>query len=138
MVGASYRVYEDYEKFITDFLFSVIDNGYSAIIVNYKDYQGLVASLNGKVLNGNTIALGVEYGDLFDKDIAIAMIGDGNIMVTVYDNGYMTGEPVTYPNKEQAFSPMVYFVEAEAADSAIKYAITSTIVPFKIEQKIRI
>ena len=138
MVGASYRVYEDYEKFITDFLFSVIDNGYSAIIVNYKDYQGLIASLNGKVLNGNTIALGVEYGDLFDEDITTAQNGDGNIMVTVYDTGYMTGEPVTYPNKEQAFIPMVYFVEAEAADNAIKYAITSTIVPFKIEQKIRI
>lgn len=138
MVGASYRIYEDYEKFITDFLFSVIDNEHSAIIINYKDCQGLIASLNGKVLNGETIALGVEYGERFDEDIITAQNGDGNMIVTVFKSGYMTTEPVSYPNKEQAFAPTVYFVETDAADAVIKYAITSTIVPFKIEQKIRI
>lgn len=138
MVNASYKSYESYEKFITEFIFSVIENGHSAIIVNYQDYQGLVASLNGKVLNGETITLDLESRELFDEDILVAQNGDGNIMVTVYESGVMTGEPVIHSENERAFADTIYFVESSAAESAMKYAITSRFVPFKIEKKIRL
>lgn len=137
MVGASYRKYNDYDEFVTDFLFSVIENGCSAIIVNYQDYAGIVMSLNGKVLNGNSLTLFVESVDLFDEDIKKAMEGDGNIMLSVHSDGTIIGEPA-YCEKVEGFGELTYFIEQDAAESAMKYPITSTIVPFLIEKKLTI
>ena len=56
MIDANYRKYESYDKFIEEFLFTVMDNGHAIIVVNYKDYQGMIENLNGKVLNSKSLA----------------------------------------------------------------------------------
>lgn len=134
MVGASYKKYNDYDEFVTDFLFTVMEKDCSAIIVNYQDYAGIVMSLNGKVLNGNSLTLDVESVELFDEDVQKVMEGDGNIMLTVYSSGKIIGEPA-YCEKVEGFEEMTYFIEQDATESAMKYPITSTIVPFLIEKK---
>ena len=138
MINAIFKKYEDFDKFITDFLIAVMDNERAVIIVNYQDYQGLIASLNGKVLNGKTLALDIESAYTFDEDIKTAQERDNNIMVTVFSNGYIIGEPVLYPDKAISFIDTIHFIETDAASSAMNYAITSTCVPFQIENKIRL
>ena len=138
MINAIFKKYEDFDKFITDFLIAVMDNERAVIIVNYQDYQGLIASLNGKLLNGKTLALDIESAYTFDEDIKTAQERDDNIMVTVFSNGHIIGEPVLYPDKAISFINTIHFIETDAASSAMNYAITSTCVPFQIENKIRL
>lgn len=138
MINAIFKKYEDFDKFVTDFLITVMDNGSAVIIVNYQDYQGMITSLNGKVLNGNTLTLDVECAYTFDDDIKTAQEGDGNIMITVFSNANIIGEPVLYPDKAISFIDTIHFIETDAASSAMNYVITSTCVPFQIENKIRL
>ena len=60
MVNAIYHKYKDYDEFIRDILFTVLDDHHVVIICNWQDVQGLVASINGKVLNGKTLTLDIE------------------------------------------------------------------------------
>lgn len=138
MVNASLRKYETYDKFITDFILNVIENGNAVIIVNYQDYQGMIASLNGKVVNGESLVLDIESADLFDSDIEYAKEHDGNIMITVFKNGLIIGEPIQFPKKAVSFFNTNYFIEADAAETAMDYAIDSTCIPFQIENKIKL
>jgi hypothetical protein len=138
LINAIFKKYEDFDKFVTDFLITVMDNGSAVIIVNYQDYQGMITSLNGKVLNGNALTLNVECAYTFDDDIKTAQKGDGNIMITVFSNANIIGEPVFYPDKAISFIDTIHFIETDAANSAMNYAITSTCVPFQIENKIRL
>lgn len=138
MVNASYKTYGNYDEFTTDLLLSVMQNGCSGVIINYQDYQGFAASMNGKTINGNTIAFDYDSYTRFDEEIAEARSGDGNIMVAVYDDGVMVGEAVKYSDNKNAFADTVYFVEKSAAETAMKYAIASSFVPFQIQEKIRL
>ena len=133
MIDANYRKYKTYNEFINDFLITVMENGHAVIMVNYKDYQGVISSLNGKTLNGKTLAMDCDTLDLFDEDITTAMKNDGNMMITVYNSSSkITGEPVIYPDK---FFESAYFVEEDAVTKAMDYVMPSRIVPFKIEKK---
>lgn len=138
MVNASFKKYENYDKFITDFLITVIKNDNAVIIINYQDYQGLIASLHEKVINGNSLTLDTESFDYFEDDIETAKKKDGNIMVTVFKDGLIIGEPVLYPDKAINFVDSTYFIENDAAQSAMDYTIISTCIPFQIEKKIRL
>ena len=133
MIDANYRKYKTYDEFINDFLITVMENGHAVIMVNYKDYQGVISSLNGKTLNGKTLAMDCDTLDLFDEDIKTAMEHDGNMMIAVYNgSSKITGEPVMYTDK---FFESAYFVEEDAITKAMDYVMPSRIVPFKIEKK---
>lgn len=128
-----YRTYENFDKFIEDFLFSVMENGHAVIMVNYKDYQGVIENLNGRILNGKSLVTDIETAELFDEDIKTAMEHDGNMMIAVYNgSSKITGEPVMYTDK---FFESAYFVEEDAVTKAMDYVMPSRIVPFKIEKK---
>ena len=132
MVGASFKAYENYPDFITDFLFVVLADGTATMIVDYKDTQGVVQSLNEKVLNGNSLALAPECFDNFDNDVAIAKERGGLIMITVMKDGIVLTDPVIY-TKPEAFAETTYFVEYDAK-KALDLPLDGTIIPFLIKK----
>lgn len=132
MVNASYKKY-DYQDFITDVMFNVMSNESVSIIINYNDYQGLLASLFEKTLNGKSLYLNAACADLVDDDIATAQMNDGNMMVTIFNTGEIVGEPIIFDNQE-AFAPAIYYIEYDAK-SALNYNIQNTIIPFQIEKE---
>lgn len=134
MIDAVYRKYETFESFVKDVIFTVMDDRHAIIVCNWRDAQGLVASLNGTVLNGNSLVLDVESADNFDDDIIAAQMNDGNMLITIYDNGFFGCEPALFTDKAVSFIDSKYFIERDAS-SALNYAITSTIIPFQIEKK---
>lgn len=138
MINASFLKYKDYDHFVTDFLINVMENDFAVIIVRWEDYQGIIASLNGKLINGKSLALDIECADRFDEDIQTAKDNDGNIMITVFKNAFILGEPVLYSNKAISFVQATHFIEADASKVAMNYAINSTCIPFIIENKIRL
>ena len=143
MVGASFKAYENYPDFITDFLFVVLADGTATIIVDYKDTQGVVQSLNEKVLNGNSLALAPECFDNFDSDVTIAKERGGLIMITVMKDGEILTDPVIYTKPEafvettytkpEAFVETTYFVEYDAK-KAVDLPLEGTIIPFLIKK----
>lgn len=135
MIDNIYRTYEDFNKFIEEFLFTVMENGHAVIMVNYKDYQGIIENLNGRVLNGKSLVTDIETAELFDEDVKTAMEHDGNMMITCYNNlSLIVGEPVIFPNKAISFIDSIYFVEENAVDKARTYDIPSAIIPFMINK----
>lgn len=136
MIDNIYRTYENFDKFIEDFLFTVMENGHAVIMVNYKDYQGIIENLNGKVLNGKSLVTDIETAELFDEDVKTAMEHDGNMMITCYNNlSLIVGEPVIFPNKEVSFIDSIYFIEEDAVSKATTYDMPSAIIPFMINKK---
>lgn len=126
-----YRKYENYESFVRDVLFTVMQDHHAIIICNWRDVQGLIASLNSTTLNGKTLVLDIESADGFDDDIITAQMNDGNMLLTIYDNGFIYCEPALFTDKAISFIDSKYFVEKDAS-SALNYAITSEIIPFEI------
>lgn len=136
MIDNIYRTYENFDKFIEDFLFTVMENGHAVIMVNYKDYQGIIENLNGRVLNGKSLVTDIETAELFDEDVKTAMEHDGNMMITCYNNlSLIVGEPVIFPNKEVSFIDSIYFIEEDAVSKATTYDMPSAIIPFMITKK---
>ena len=132
MVNASYKKYESYQDFIIDVLFNVMDDDMVSLIINYEDYQGVLATLFEKTINGNSFYLSKECADLIDDDIATAQMNDGNMLVTIFNTGEIVGEPIVFKT-EEAFAEGTYFIEYDAK-SAIDYAIKGTVIPFQIKQ----
>lgn len=132
MISASFKSYPNYPDFITDFLFVVLEDGAASIIVNYEDTQGVVQSLNQKVLNGNSLALAPECFDNFDADIVLAKERGGLMMITVLKDGEILTDPVIY-TKPEAFAETTYFVEYDAK-KAVDLPLEGTVIPFKIEK----
>ena len=126
-----YRKYENYESFVRDVLFTVMQDRHAIIICNWHDAQGLIASLNSTTLNGKTLSLDIESAESFDDDILTAQMNDGNMLLTIYDNGFIYCEPALFTNKAISFIDSTYFVENKAL-SALDYAITSKIIRFSI------
>lgn len=136
MINAAYRNYRTFDDFIRDILFTVMEDHHVVIICNWQDVQGLIASINNKVLNGKSLALDIESAYHFDDDIATAQMNDGNMLITIFDNATVICEAALFTDKPISFIDSKYFVEYDAI-CAMNYAITNTIIPFKIEQKIR-
>ena len=132
MVGASFKSYENYPDFITDFLFVVLADETATMIVNYDDVQGVVQSLNEKVVNGNSLVLAPECFDNFDNDVLIAKELGGLMMITVLKDGTIITDPVIY-TKAEAFAPTTYFIEYDAKQ-AVNLPLEGTIIPFQIKQ----
>lgn len=126
-----YRKYENYESFVRDVLFTVMQDRHAIIICNWRDAQGLIASLNSTTLNGKTLSLDIESAESFDDDILTAQMNDGNMLITIYDNASICCEPALFTDKAISFIDSKYFVEKDAS-SAFNYAITSEIIPFEI------
>ena len=59
MLDASYRNYQNYDDFIKDILFTVLEDHHAVIVCNWQDAQGIIASINGKVLNGKSLTLDI-------------------------------------------------------------------------------
>ena len=131
MVNASYKKYESYQDFIADVLFNVLEDEYVSIIINYNDYQGLLASLFEKTINGKSFYLNLECADRIDDDVATAQMNDGNMMVTIFNTGEIVGEPVVFKTAE-AFAPATYFIEYDAK-SANDYPLEGLVIPFQIK-----
>ena len=132
MVNASYKKYESYQGFITDVLFNVMDNDMVSLIINYEDYQGVLATLFEKTINGNSFYLNMACADLIDDDLATAYMNDGNMLVTIFSTGEIIGEPVVFKT-EEAFPEGTYFIEYDAK-SAVDYPIRGTVIPFQIKK----
>ena len=125
-----FKAYESYVDFVNDFMFTVMDEGYAVIVVNYKDYYGLLASLQEKTINGNSLYLDVDTIDGYDNDIATAQSRDGLIIVTVFEDARIVGEAVVYEHPE-AYAEGTYFIEKDAESFLIK-PIVGRFVPFEI------
>ena len=132
MVNASYKKYESYQDFIIDVLFNVMDDDMVSLIINYEDYQGVLATLFEKTINGNNFYLNMECADLMDNDIATAQMNDGNMLVSIFSTGEIVGEPIVFTT-EEAFPEGTYFIEYDAK-SAIDYPIRGTVIPFQIKK----
>ena len=132
MVNASYKKYESYQDFITDVLFNVMDDDKVILIINYEDYQGVLATLFEKTINGNSFYLNMACADLIDDDLATAYMNDGNMLVTIFSTGEIIGEPVVFKT-EEAFPEGTYFIEYDAK-SAVDYPIRGTVIPFQIKK----
>lgn len=136
MIDAIYRRYADYESFVRDLLFAVIEDHHATVVCNWRDAQGILESLNGKVLCGRSIALDIESGMCFDDDVLTAQMNDGNMLITIFDNGSMVCEAALFTDKAISFIDGRYYIERDAS-SALQYAITSPIIPFQVEKKFR-
>lgn len=132
MVNASYKKYESYQDFIVDVLFNVMDDDMVSLIINYEDYQGVLATLFEKTINGNSFYLSKECADLIDDDIATAQMNDGNMLVTIFNTGEIVGEPIVFKT-EEAFAEGTYFIEYDAKN-AVGYPIKGTVIPFQIKK----
>lgn len=132
MVNASYKKYESYQDFIVDVLFNVMDDDMVSLIINYEDYQGVLATLFEKTINGNSFYLSKECADLIDDDIATARMNDGNMLVSIFSTGEIIGEPIVFQT-EKAFAEGTYFIEYDAK-SAVDYPIKGTVIPFQIKK----
>lgn len=136
MIDASYKKYPDYDEFIKDVIFAVLNDQHATIICNWRDAQGLLASINGKTINNKTLVLDIESASNFDDDVLTAQMNDDNMIITIFDNATVICEAALFTDKAISFIDGKYFIEYDAA-CAINYAITSTIIPFKIEKKYR-
>ena len=132
MVKASFKAYKNYPDFITDFLFVVLADGVATMIIDYKDVQGVVQSLNEKVLNGNSLTLTPECFDNFDNDVLISKARGNMMMVTVLKDGEILTEPVIFTAPE-AFPEVTYFVEYDA-QKALDLPLNGTTIQFLIEK----
>ena len=132
MVNASYKKYESYQDFITDVLFNVMDDDMVSLIINYEDYQGALATLFEKTINGNSFYLNMECADLMDDDIVTAQMNDGNMLVSIFSTGEIIGEPIVFKT-EEAFPEGTYFIEYDAK-SAVDYPIKGAVIPFQIKK----
>ena len=136
MLNASYRNYQSYDDFIKDILFTVLEDHHVVIVCNWQDAQGIIASINGKVLNGKSLTLDIESAYNFDDDITTAQMNDGNMFITIFDNATVICEAALFTDKAISFIDSKYFIECDAI-CAMNYAISSPIIPFKIINKIR-
>lgn len=134
MINASFRKYDDYNAFIKDFLIEALEKGCATLILHCKDYQQVLSSLCGNVMNGKSLVIAPEIIELVDEDILTSKENDNNMFITVFDTGTIVGEPALYTDKAVSFLGGTYFVEKDAADVAVNYAISSRFVPFMINR----
>ena len=128
--------YENYRAFVVDLLITIMDEGSASVICNYQDYSGLIASLNEHTINGKALALTTECADMFDDDILTAQMNSGNMMITVFDDGGIIGEPILFETAK-AFVDGTYFVEIDA-DGAMNLPLSGEIIPFCIKRGIEL
>ena len=130
------KEYENYRAFVVDVLVTTMAEGHATIICNYKDYGGLIASLNDHAINGESSTLDVECAENFDDDIITAQMNDGNMMITVFKDATVIGEPILFKTSD-AYIDGTYYVEADAK-STLDLPLGDKVVPFCIRGGIEI
>ena len=134
MINANFKKYKDFDDFLIDFMFVVMEDDLACVVINYNDYQGLIQALQTKVINGKSLILDIESFDNFDSDIEVAKNNGGNILVSVFkDSGLIIGEPMLYTSP-MAYPSATYYVEYDAK-SALDIPFNGTVIPFMIEKE---
>jgi len=127
------KKYKRYEDFTSEFVRSAMENGVAFLVVNWQDALGICQLLNTFTINGNSIAMKRDFVDEAYADIEEVKQYDGNMLITLFDNGEMICEKAL--SDESAYvDDSVYFVEYSAKDFVLP--LQATVVPFKIETQI--
>lgn len=127
------KKYNKYEDFTSEFVRSAIENESAFLIVNWQDALGVCQLLNTFTINGNSVVMKREFVDEAYADIEEVKQYDGNMLITLFDNGEMICEKAL--SDESAYvDDGVYFVEYSAKDFVLP--LHATVVPFKIETQI--
>ena len=127
------KKYNRYEDFTSEFVRSAIENKSAFLIVNWQDALGVCQLLNTFTINGNSVAMKRDFVDEAYTDIEEVKQYDGNMLITLFDNGEMICEKAL--SDESAYvDDSVYFVEYSAKDFVLP--LHATVVPFKIEAQI--
>lgn len=124
--------YANYHGFIVKFLLTVMEKGFAVIICNYEDYGGLLASLNEHTIAGQSLALTGDCAEAIDDDITVAKMNSGNMMISVFNDGTIVGEPILFETPS-AFPEGTYFIEADATD-AMALPLIGTKIQFGIKR----
>ena len=124
------KKYDRYEDFTSEFVRSAMENGVAFLIVNWQDALGVCQLLNTFTINGNSVAMKHEFVDEAYADIEEVKQYDGNMLITLFDNGEMICEKTL--DKESAYvDDALYFVEYSAKKFTLP--LHAKAVPFKIE-----
>lgn len=127
------KKYDEYEKFTSEFVRSAMENESAFLIVNWQDALGVCQLLNTFTINGNSVVMKREFVDEAYADIEEVKQYNGNILITLFDNGEMICEKAL--NDESAYvDDGVYFVEYSAKDFVLP--LHAKVIPFKIETQI--
>ena len=127
------KKYDRYEDFTSEFVRSAMENGVAFLIVNWQDALGVCQLLNTFVVNGNSIAMRGEFADEAYADIQRVKEYDGNMLITLFDNGELICEKAL--NDESAYvDDAMYFVEYSAKE--VTLPLHAKVAPFKIEAQI--
>lgn len=137
MIEAVYKNYETYDDFINDVMLTVMFDDHASIICQWQDVQGILSSLFQKTINGKSIILDLESAYSLDDEIVSAQMNDGNVIITVLNNGTIICEAAIFTDRAICFADGKYFIEYDAS-SALDYSINGMIIPFIIKKKIKL
>lgn len=127
------KKYNKYEDFISEFVKSAMENESVFLIVNWQDALGVCQLLNTFTINGNSIAMKRDFVDEAYADIEEVKQYDGNMLITLFDNGEMICEKAL--DKESAYvDDAIYFVEYSAKELTLP--LHAKVSSFKIESNI--
>lgn len=123
------KKYNRYEDFASEFVRSAMENESVFLIVNWQDALGVCQLLNTFTINGNSVAMKGEFADEAYADIEEVKQYDGNMLITLFDNGEMICEKAL--DDESAYvDDALYFVEYSAEEFTLP--LHAKVVPFKI------
>lgn len=127
------KKYDKYEDFTSEFVCSAMENESVFLIVNWQDALGVCQLLNTFTINGNSIVMKREFADEAYDEIEEVKQYDGNMLITLFDDGEMICEKAL--NNESAYvDDALYFVEYSAKEFTLP--LHAKVVPFKIESQI--
>lgn len=125
--------YNKYEDFTFEFVRSAMENRSAFLIVNWQDALGVCQLLNTFTINGNSVAMKREFVDEAYADIEEVKQYDGNMLITLFDDGEMICEK-TLSDETAYVDDGMYFVEYSAKDFVLP--LHATVIPFKVETEI--
>jgi len=127
------KEYNEYNELISEFVRSAMENGSVFLIVNWQDALGVCQLLNTFTINGKSIVMKREFADEAYEEIEEVKQYDGNMLITLFDDGEMICEKAL--SDESAYvDDGVYFVEYSAKDFVLP--LHAKVVPFKIKTQI--
>lgn len=127
------KEYNEYNELISEFVRSAMENGSVFLIVNWQDALGVCQLLNTFTINGKSVVMKREFADEAYEEIEEVKQYDGNMLITLFDDGEMICEKAL--SDESAYvDDGVYFVEYSAKDFVLP--LHAKVVPFKIKTQI--
>ncbi len=127
------KEYNEYNELISEFVRSAMENGSVFLIVNWQDALGVCQLLNTFTINGKSVVMKREFADEAYAEIEEVKQYDGNMLITLFDDGEMICEKAL--SDESAYvDDGVYFVEYSAKDFVLP--LHAKVVPFKIKTQI--